>query len=193
MANNRDLIGVAGNYLQQVSATLRRLPMEQVVAAIEILHRARMEGRQVFVCGNGGSAATASHMACDLAKGAIAEGKPRFRAIALTDNMPLFSAWANDSSYEDVFAQQLSNYLQPGDVVVGISGSGRSPNVLNALRLAKDRGAVTIGITGFEGGCLPEIVNLCLIVPSQSMEQIEDIHLLLSHLITVCLRSVDSL
>ncbi|HJX70045.1 MAG TPA: SIS domain-containing protein [Dehalococcoidia bacterium] len=176
-------------YLAEVSATLAKLPVDTMEQIVRVLKEARTRRKQIFLFGNGGSAATASHLVSDFAKGAIRPGKPRFRAISLTDNLPLLSAWANDASYEDIFAQQLENQVEPGDVVIGISGSGKSLNVLNALRLARSAGAVTIGLTGFDGGELKNLVDLCIIVPSNSMEQVEDIHLLLGHVITTCLRT----
>jgi D-sedoheptulose 7-phosphate isomerase len=185
--NNGSLIT---EYIEQVRITLSRLPVEKIEGVIEILQKARIERKSVFIFGNGGSAATASHFACDLNKGAICSGQPRFKAVALTDNMPLVYAWANDSAYEDVFAEQLKNYLEPGDVVIGISGSGRSRNVVDALKLANSRGATTLAFTGFDGGEVKDIAQLYIIVPSNSMEQTEDIHLLLEHLITTCLRAV---
>ncbi len=175
-------------YLDEVSTTLAKLPVETLERMVQVLKEARARRKHVFLFGNGGSAATASHLVCDFAKGAIVPGKPRLRAISLTDNLPLLSAWANDASYEDIFAQQLENQVEPGDVVIGISGSGRSLNVLNALRLAKSVGAVTIGLTGFDGGELKNLVDLCIVVPSNSMEQVEDVHLLLGHVITTCLK-----
>jgi D-sedoheptulose 7-phosphate isomerase len=138
--------------------------------------------------GNGGSAATASHFACDLSKGTLMPGRPRFRVIALTDNMALFSAYANDYGYDSVFAQQLASIMRPGDVVVGISGSGNSPNVISAIELANKMQATTIGLTGFEGGKLSSLVDICVLVPNHCMEQIEDIHLMLEHTICTCLR-----
>ncbi len=175
-------------YLSQVGATLADLPVETIERIVESLREARARRKQVFLLGNGGSAATASHFACDLAKGAINPGKPRLRAIALTDNMPLLSAWANDTSYDDIFTQQLENLVESGDVVIAISGSGDSVNVLNAVRLAHSAGATTIGLTGFDGGKLKDMADLCLVVPNNCMEQVEDIHLLLEHVITTCLR-----
>lgn len=179
-------------YLSQVRATLAELPVETIERIVDLLQEARARRKQVFLLGNGGSAATASHFAADLAKGAIISGKPRLRAIALTDNMPLISAWANDTSYEDIFAQQLENLVEPGDIVIGISGSGNSVNVLNAVKLAQSAGATTIGFTGFGGGKLKDLVDICLIVPNPYMRQVEDIHLLLEHVITTCLGEAES-
>ena len=184
------LIGqhIINQYIEQVRNTLSGLNVEKIEQIVDILQEARAERRRVYIFGNGGSAATASHFACDLNKGAICSGQPRFRAIALTDCLPLLSAWANDASYEDIFAQQLENHVEPGDIVIGISGSGNSMNVVNALRLANSRGAITIAFTGFEGGKVKDIAHFCLTVRNNSMEQVEDIHLLLEHAITTCLR-----
>lgn len=177
-------------YTEQVRTTLSELPTDKIEHMVDILQEARLAGRRVFIFGNGGSAATASHFACDLNKGAIRPGQPRFKAIALTDNVPLVSAWANDSAYEDVFTQQLENHVEPGDVVIGISGSGNSMNVINALKLANSKKTITLALTGFDGGKVKDIAHFCLIVPNNSMEQVEDIHLLLEHVITTCLRSM---
>ena len=144
--------------------------------------------KQVFILGNGGSASTASHFVCDLGKNTRVPGIPNFRVMGLTDNIALFSALANDEGYENVFAQQLANHLQPGDVVIGISTSGNSKNVVNAIQLANSGGAKTIGFTGFDSGELGSIVDVNLHVPSQSIEHVEDVHLVLEHLITKALR-----
>ncbi|MBM3158052.1 MAG: SIS domain-containing protein, partial [Chloroflexi bacterium] len=140
------------------------------------------------IFGNGGSAAIASHFACDLNKGAICLGQPRFRAISLTDSQPLLSAWADDTSFEDIFAQQLDNHVESGDVVIGISNSGNSMNVVNALKLANLRGATTIALTGFGGGKVKYIAHVCVVVNTNSIEHVEDVHLLLEHAVTTCLR-----
>jgi len=175
-------------YIAELKETLDQLPYEAIRDVIAILQYARMNDRQVFIMGNGGSAATASHFACDLAKGTLLPGKPRFRVIALTDNMPLFSAYANDIGYEHVFAEQLASLVREGDVVIGISCSGNSANVLNAIELAKSMRAITIGFTGFDGGELKGLVDICIHIPSDCMEQVEDIHLMLEHLICTCIR-----
>ncbi len=175
-------------YLSEVSATLDKLPVEAIAQVVEVLEGARMKGRRVYIFGNGGSAATASHFAADLSKGAICKGKPRIKAFALTDNIALLSAWANDTTYENIFAEQLENVVEPRDIVIGISGSGNSPNVLNGIKVAKTKGATTIGFIGFDGGKLKELVHIAILVPSHNMEQVEDIHLLLEHVITTCLR-----
>jgi D-sedoheptulose 7-phosphate isomerase len=149
---------------------------------------ARAGGRTIFFCGNGGSASTASHFTSDLAKGTIVEGAPRFRALSLADNIPQMLAWGNDSCYEDIFVEQLKNLWRPGDVLVGISGSGNSGNVLRAVQYARDNGGVTVGITGFDGGKLKGMVDLCLIVPVHNMQKTEDIHMLVDHLTTLMIK-----
>ncbi|MDY6836021.1 MAG: SIS domain-containing protein [Chloroflexota bacterium] len=186
---NNSRISIIGDYLHQVGTTLSTLPMDTLEHIVELLDYTRQNGRSVFVFGNGGSAATASHFACDLSKGAIVHGEPRLRVAALTDNAPLFSAWSNDTCYDEAFSQQLENWLKPGDVAFGISASGNSANVINGIRTARRIRAHTICLTGFDGGSIRNEVDLCMIVPSHSMEQVEDIHLLLCHIITTCLRT----
>jgi len=176
------------SYLDQVCNVLQNLPHDEIARTVHILAQARVEGRQIFIMGNGGSAATASHFACDLGKGTIEPGKPRFKVIALTDNMPLFSALANDWGYDRVFVEQLDSLARPGDVAIGISASGNSENVLRAMDLARERELTTIGFTGFGGGHLKDKVEVCLLVDCQVMEQIEDAHLVLEHLICTALR-----
>jgi D-sedoheptulose 7-phosphate isomerase len=181
-------MSVIQEYLNELIETLNDLPMDDIERAVDVLQYARLNDKQVFILGNGGSAATASHFACDLGKGTVVPDRPRFRVMALTDNMPLFSALANDYGYERVFAEQLANLVRAGDVVIGISGSGNSVNVLNAIQLARDVGAKTIGLTGFDGGKLKDMVDVCVLVPSHCMEKVEDTHLVLEHLITTAVR-----
>lgn len=181
---------ILSRYIEQVRATIAGLDIEKIERIVGVLQEARKERKRIFILGNGGSAATASHFACDLNKGAICSGQPRFRAVALTDCLPLLLAWANDTSYGDIFSQQLENHVEPGDVVIGISGSGNSMNVVNALKLANLRGATTIALTGFDGGKVKDIAHICLIVHNNTMEQVEDVHLMLEHAITTCLRVI---
>jgi D-sedoheptulose 7-phosphate isomerase len=147
-----------------------------------------LANKQVFVMGNGGSAATASHVACDLGKNTVVAGMTRLRVMSLNDNMAHFSAYANDNGYDQVFAEQLSNYVSDGDVVISISASGNSPNVLRAVERAQERGALTIGWSGYQGGKLAQLVDLPLVIPNDKIEQIEDVHLMLGHMVTVALR-----
>ncbi len=177
-----------GWYLDEVGDILRRLPQDQISQIIHLLKQARLDRKQIFLIGNGGSAATASHFANDLLKSTVAEDKPRMKVIALTDNIPVMLAYANDCGYETIFAEQLDALAAPGDVLVAFSGSGRSPNVLRALDLARRRGLTTIGFTGRDGGEMPERCDLCLVAPCQPMEQIEDVHVVLAHLIYSAIR-----
>jgi len=175
---------LAAGYLNGLTRTLQGTSPEAIGRIAAILERSRTDGRTIFLMGNGGSAATASHIALDLGKGTIRPGAPRLRAIALTDNVPVLTAWANDTSYERVFAAQLETWVRPGDVVIAISSRGRSPIVLEAVRRARTMGAVTIGLSGFDGGVLKDLVDLSLVVPSDVVGQIEDAHLAIGHILT---------
>lgn len=175
-------------YIESLQATLSTLPEADILRVIDTLYAARLGGRQVFIMGNGGSASTATHFVCDLAKNTRRAGWPHFRVIGLTDNMALFSALANDEGYENVFAQQLDNLVRSGDIVIGISTSGNSENVLRAIELANARGAQTIGFTGFDAGKLGGLVDVHVHVKSDCIERVEDIHLMLEHLIVTVLR-----
>jgi D-sedoheptulose 7-phosphate isomerase len=175
-------------YITDLQSTLARLPLTQIKQVIETLIDARWSRRTVFIFGNGGSASTASHFACDLGKNTALPGLPRLRVVALSDNVELITAWANDTAYEHIFAEQLRGLVEPDDVVIGISGSGRSANVLNAISLANQTGATTIGFTGFEGGLLADMVDIPVVVPSNCMERIEDVHLIMEHIICTTIR-----
>jgi len=178
-------------YLSEVSKTLDTMKKDlpgKTRDIVSVLMIARDSGKRVYTCGNGGSASTASHMASDLNKGSNRQDSPRFRAIALTDNIPAMSAWANDSSYEDIFVEQLRNHLEKGDVVIAISGSGNSSNILKAVHYANDIGATTIGLSGFDGGKLAKIANISYVVPNNCMQQVEDVHLIIEHMLSLILR-----
>ncbi|MCL4262340.1 MAG: SIS domain-containing protein [Anaerolineae bacterium] len=175
-------------YIFDLKQTLDMLPLDRIAQAIDILQEARLHGRQVFIMGNGGSASTASHFVCDLSKNTRQPGWPHFKVIGLADNMASFSAFANDEGYASVFAQQMSPFIQPDDIVIAISTSGNSPNVLEGVALANQVGAYTIGFTGFAGGKLSSMVDLDVHVPSHCIEHVEDIHLMLEHLMVSVLR-----
>jgi D-sedoheptulose 7-phosphate isomerase len=175
-------ISAAKQYFEELQRVMVSLPKDDIDRIADTLVRAYDSGGTVYLCGNGGSASLASHFACDLGKGtAYCNGGKRFRAIALTDNLPTLTAWANDSSYEDVFSEQLKNFVQAGDVALAISGSGNSKNVLNALQVAQEAGATTIGISGFQGGEMKSLCDICVIVPSNNMQIIEDLHVAMAH------------
>jgi D-sedoheptulose 7-phosphate isomerase len=173
---------VLERYIEESLSWLHNLPLADVRAAIDVLYEAAVSGRTIYLFGNGGSASTASHFACDLGKNTLVHGT-RLRAVALTDNMALFSAYANDEGYANVFAEQLRTLVMPGDVVVAISGSGNSPNVLAAVEVAHEHGAHSLALTGMGGGRLAPLVDVAVVVPSDRMEQVEDAHLFLEHMI----------
>jgi D-sedoheptulose 7-phosphate isomerase len=175
-------ISNASQYFEELQRIMVSFPKDGIDQIANILVGAYDAGRTVFLCGNGGSASLASHFACDLGKGtAYCNGGKRLRALSLTDNLPTLTAWANDSSYEDVFSEQLRNFVQPRDVALAISCSGNSKNVLNALQVARDAGATTVGISGFQGGEMKSLCDICVIIPSTNMQIIEDLHLAMVH------------
>jgi len=171
------------NYKTELLQTISRIDLEKVQEAIRWFEEARAHNRHIFVCGNGGSASTASHMACDIVKGASYGRESRFRIMALTDSLPTLTAYSNDVGYDCVFAEQLKNFAEPGDVVMAISGSGNSPNVLRAIEYANSIGCKTIGLTGRDGGKLAPMVQLSLQVPVPHMGRIEDAHMIVCHMI----------
>lgn len=182
-------VGQCRPYFELLSSTIRNLPFDQIEQIAEILLCAYEQQRTIFIFGNGGSAALASHFACDLGKGAVNGSGKRFRVMALTDNVPLMTAWANDVHYEDIFSEQLANFAGPGDVAFAISGSGNSPNVLKALRTAREAGSVTTGLTGFSGGRMVSLCDACIVVPCDNMQIIEDLHLCVAHSLFTCVRA----
>lgn len=180
----------ASTYFSEVEQMLRAISLPDLRQALDILEEAYHDGRRIFILGNGGSAATASHFALDLAKNTIMPGAPRVKAISLTDHVPLITAWSNDTHYEHIFAEQLANLLEPGDVVIGISASGNSPNVINAVKLAQRSRASTVGLLGANGGQLKHMVDAYVLAPGQNIEQEEDAHMILAHVITRHMREV---
>jgi D-sedoheptulose 7-phosphate isomerase len=183
-----DVSRTVSAYLADTRAALDALSPDEIQTLVAELQRASAEGRQVFIIGNGGSAATASHFACDLAKTILGRPIDRraklFRVISLVDNMALITAWANDFSFDDVFAEQLRLLGQPGDVLVAITGSGNSPNVLAAVDVAKQLGIRTVGLLGFDGGLVKDRLDTCVVVHSDHYGHIEDMHMMLVHLTT---------
>jgi D-sedoheptulose 7-phosphate isomerase len=171
------------HYKSELLKALETIDLARVEQAIEWFQEARAAGRQIFVCGNGGSAATASHFVTDLLKGASYNRPARFRILALTDSLPTLSAYANDLSYECVFVEQLKNFAQPGDLVMGISGSGNSPNVLRAVEYGNAIGCRTLALTGRDGGALGPMAQLHIPVPVQHMGRIEDAHMVICHMV----------
>jgi D-sedoheptulose 7-phosphate isomerase len=182
-------------YLSELRIVLENLPLEDAQQAADILFKAYQNDRTVFLFGNGGSAALASHLATDLGKGTHFPGPPalksvrRFKAFSLTNNVPMMTAWSNDLSYEQVFAGQMENFIRARDVAFGISSSGNSPNVLRGLELARRVGAITIGLTGCGGGRMKDLLDCPIVVASEHVQHVEDAHLILAHLIFLDLKA----
>ena len=177
-------------YFAELEQMLQSISVANMQEVLALLEEAYHNGHRIFIMGNGGSAATASHFALDLAKNTIMPGVPRLKAISLTDHVPLITAWSNDTAYEHIFAEQLANMIEPGDVVIGISASGNSPNVINAMQLAKEYRAYTVALLGAKGGKLKDIVDAYVLAPGQNIEQEEDAHMIMSHVITRHMREV---
>jgi D-sedoheptulose 7-phosphate isomerase len=178
------------SYFTELEQMLRDISLAHLQEISTLLENAYRDGHRIFIMGNGGSAATASHFALDLAKNTIRAGAPRLKAISLTDHVPLITAWSNDTAYEHIFEEQLANMIESGDVVIGISTSGNSSNVINALNLAKKSRAFTVGLLGAEGGLTKRIVDAYVLAPGQNIEQEEDAHMILAHIITRHMREV---
>lgn len=170
-------------YLRNVKRVLDKLDVAEIDAVCGIFKKAYDQERTIFLMGNGGSASTASHMACDINKGACLRAKKKFRVMALTDNLPIIMAIANDIGYDSIFVEQLKNFARPGDVVVGISGSGNSPNVIKGIQYARELGCTTIGVCGYDGGKLKPLVDACFHVKINDMQIVEDLHLILGHIL----------
>ena len=178
-------------YLKEMQEIIKNLSKDDIDKVVEILFEAWKNEKQIFTMGNGGSASTATHLAADLSKTTIVEGKKRFRAFCLNDNIPLVSAWTNDSGFDNIFKGQLENVIHAGDVVIGISvhgGSGWSANLIKAIEYAKSKKAMTIGLAGFDGGLMKKICDACIVVPMESTPHVESFHVVLQHLIIFCLK-----
>jgi D-sedoheptulose 7-phosphate isomerase len=185
----KQILILIDNYLSSLQRAINLLSKSDVANVVEEIMNAYQRDSQIFIIGNGGSASTASHFACDLCKGTLQqihnEKEKRFRAISLSDNVALISALANDLSFDEIFIQQLRNLVKKEDLVIAISCSGNSPNIIKAVEYAKQFGAKTIGFLGFkDGGKLAGIVDQAIIVQSDNYGQIEDVHLVLEHLIS---------
>lgn len=178
-------------YLGRLEATLKSLEAKEISAVGALLSLARHEGRQVFVIGNGGSAALASHVATDIGKGCSRNRDKRFRVISLTDNLPWITAIGNDISYEDIFVEQLKNYANKGDLLLAISGSGNSKNVLKAVQYANSIHCDTVGISGFKGGALKDLVKHHIHVKADHMGQIEDAQLVVCHILMYAFMDIE--
>lgn len=170
-------------YLNELKELLDIFPHSRFEELVNILMSAHEQEKHVFIMGNGGSGSTASHFACDINKGCCFDLEKKFKVICLNDNIPTMLAYANDLSYNKVFVEQLKNFLQQGDVVIGISGSGNSDNVLQAISYAKEKGARTVGLSGFDGGKLAQMVDVSLVAEINDMQKVEDVHMIIVHML----------
>ena len=173
----------AAEYRSKLQRTLDSVDLAQVDQLVEVFRKARAEQRQIFLCGNGGSAATANHFACDIVKGASYGRAERFRVMALSEQVPTMTAYANDVGYEVVFSEQLENFAREGDVLLVISGSGNSPNILRALETAKRKGCYTVALTGRGGGKAAPMADMSIVVADDHMGRIEDAHMIITHMV----------
>ena len=183
-----DLADFGRQYTARLAGLLQQLDYTVVEAIAERLIRAHADGRRVYVIGNGGSAATAAHFVCDLGKNTASDRVQGIRVMCLTDNVPIATALSNDHGYETVFERQLRTLIEPGDVVLAISASGNSPNIVNGLKTARELGAVTIGLLGFDGGAARALVDVALVIESFNYGQVEDAHMILGHVLAQHLR-----
>lgn len=183
-------------FLRGVKEIADALDREALDRTIEVLFEAWQRGSTIYTCGNGGSAGTATHLAGDLFKCTLVAGQPRLRALSLVDNIPLVSALVNDDGWENVYVEQLKTWFRPGDVLLAISvhgGSGRdkaglwSQNLLKAMQYAKDHGGYAVGFSGFDGGAMKELADVCVVVPCNTTPHVESFHVVLHHLVTFCL------
>lgn len=171
------------NYFKNLSSTLDKMEIDDFIKFKDSLEKARDNGNNIYVFGNGGSGSTASHMVCDIVKGCSYTKDKKFKISCLNDNIPTLLAYSNDLSYDVVFEEQLKNFLKKDDVVIGISGSGNSTNVIKAINFANNNGALTIGMSGFNGGKLKDICNINVHAPINDMQISEDIHLITIHIL----------
>jgi D-sedoheptulose 7-phosphate isomerase len=176
-------LGISSEYFRRVAEVLPHIPAGQVDQIVNIMRDAQAHGRRIFMFGNGGSAASASHVVTDFIKGAARPDRPRFRVTCLNDNVPMLTAYGNDVSYDAVFAAPLEALAEPGDVAFALSGSGNSPNVIAAMETARAKGLTRIGLTGRDGGRLAPLCDVAVVVPTESMQIIEDAHLVILHAI----------
>jgi D-sedoheptulose 7-phosphate isomerase len=178
---------LADDYLSEVKVLLDQIDRAAIEQIVDVLHGAWRDGRRVLLMGNGGSSSSVSHIVNDMQKNIFLESGRPLRALCLSDSTPLMMAWANDTKWDNIFAPQVECWAEPGDVVLGVSGSGESMNVINGIEAANRAGAHTIGLAGFRGGKLREAARLCLLVACDNMQRIEDVHMILLHIIFTAL------
>ncbi len=178
-----DIKHFANGYVSELVSLLNSFQTDQFDLIVKTLLDAYEREKNIFIMGNGGSGSTASHFACDINKGCSMDLDKKFRVYCLNDNIPTMLALANDVSYEAVFVEQMKNFFSPGDVVIGISGSGNSENVLRAIRYANENKGETIGLSGFSGGSLSLLAHIPFVAAIDDMQKIEDLHMIVVHMI----------
>jgi D-sedoheptulose 7-phosphate isomerase len=187
-----DMSAGTANYARSYFTTLKSLldavDNEQLEQIVDILHDCYTKDRRLVLCGNGGSGSTSSHLVCDFQKNILLDGGKPFEVVALTDSPALISAWGNDTSYENVFAGQARTWLREGDVLIAISGSGNSPNILRAVEVANEVGATSVGLCGYGGGKLAGQAKVAVVVDKRNMQQVEDLHMIFGHVLFSALR-----
>lgn len=176
------------DYLSTLKSLLDAIDPVRVEQVVALLYKVYRENRRFVLCGNGGSASTSSHLVCDFQKNILLDGGKPFEVIALTDSPALLSAWGNDTGFDNIFAGQARTWLREGDVLLAVSGSGNSPNVLRAVEVAREVGAVSIGFCGYGGGKLADLVDIAVVVHQRNMQQVEDVHMVLGHIVFSALR-----
>jgi D-sedoheptulose 7-phosphate isomerase len=181
-------LATAAEYFASLHTVLAQIDLKVIDQITQAIWQSYEHGGTLYIFGNGGSAALASHLACDFGKGTVAVGRTRLRTVSLSDNVPLMTALANDLSYDDIFSEQLADLAKKGDAVLAISGSGNSPNVVKGLEMARKLNLRTFGVTGYSGGKVKPLSDLCFVVPSDNMQHIEDIHLAATHAIFRAIR-----
>jgi D-sedoheptulose 7-phosphate isomerase len=178
----REFMGSLHEYFQDVHESLLAVDEQASEQVIDLLWDCYQGGRRLVLCGNGGSASTASHIVADLQKNLyLATGKAVWEVLSLCDSLPLITAWSNDTEYANVFAAQARSWLRPGDVLLAISGSGNSPNIVNAVEAANEIGSVTIGLSGYGGGRLATLAQHGIMLESRNMQVVEDVHMSILH------------
>jgi len=175
-------------YFDKLKSVIDAFPVEDLETFLTTLRNARENQNAIFICGNGGSWATASHMVCDFSKNTRMSGKNRMVVIGLGDNIPSLTAYANDEGYDRVFAEPAISLMKPSDILIAISASGNSPNVLEAVKAARSAGATILGLAGFDGGQLKPTVDHALVIPSSDIEVVEDFHMIVDHILVTALR-----
>ena len=184
-----DFNGFKSEYINQLDEVLRNIDHDDFEKFVSLITDAYENGRMIFVIGNGGSAACATHWVCDFNKGVNVSGSPRAKVVSLSDNTGIVSAIGNDISYDDIFSYQLANFASEGDLVIALSVSGKSPNLLNGLKMAREKGCRTASVIGDYNGSLKNLSDVCIVIPSKNYGVVEDIHLIINHIITQYLKS----